>query len=126
MQPKLVSLASSEQARVLTTSVLKAAALLNIAFGDLGRMLGLSAATISRMNKGDYTLVETRKEWDLALLFVRMFRSLDSLVAGREASAQAWLHSHNEALGAVPAEMIKTVVGLVHVTDYLDAVRGRV
>lgn len=126
MQPKLVSPTSSEQARVLTASVLKAAALLNIAFGDLGRMLGLSAATISRMNKGDYTLVETRKEWDLALLFVRMFRSLDSLVAGGESSAQAWLQSYNEALAAVPAEMMKTVVGLVHVTDYLDAVRGRV
>lgn len=126
MQPKRVSPTYSEQARVLTASVLKAAALLNIAFGDLGRMLGLSAATISRMNKGDYTLVETRKEWDLALLFVRMFRSLDSLVAGRESSAQAWLQSYNEALAAVPAEMMKTVVGLVHVTDYLDAVRGRV
>ncbi len=65
-------------------------------------------------------------EWDLAVLFVRLYRSLDSITAGKEQEAQAWLHSANRALNAKPVELMASVAGLVHVLDYLDAVRGRV
>jgi hypothetical protein len=53
-----------------------------------------------------------RKEWDFALLFVRAFRSLDSIV-GDEASARTSLRSENRGLGARAFELIQEVEGLV-------------
>ena len=60
-----------------------------------------------------------------ALLFVRLFRSLDALVGGSAEKARLWLHAQNHHLGAPPARLIATTQGLVHVADYLDAMRGR-
>jgi len=112
--------------RVLTKAVLRAAGILAVSQQQLGRILGVSAPTVSRMGKGAYALDPERKEWELAALFVRMFRSLDSIVGGRDEAARAWLKSRNEALEAVPADLITDVQGLVHVVQYLDAARGRI
>lgn len=116
----------SEQNRVLSTAVLRAADLLQIRQAKLAGILGLSAASVSRMADGKYSLVPGRKEWELGILFVRLFRSLDSIVGGRETDARAWMHSHNTALVGVPADKLQSVQGLVQVTEYLDAVRGRI
>ena len=110
---------------VLTSATLKAAELLKVSRGQLARVIGVSAPTISRMKSGAYRLSEERKEWSLAALFVRASCSLDSIVAGRAEDARAWLHSPNRAFdGRVPAELIADVQGLVHVVDYLDDARG--
>jgi hypothetical protein len=65
------------------------------------------------------------KEGELALLFLRLFRSLDALVGGEETKARAWLHASNAHLEGVPAERIRRVEGLVDVVQYLDSMRGR-
>ena len=115
------------QSKVLTSATLNAAQLLDVSQAMLAKVLGVSPPTISRMRGGSYQLDQKRKEWDLAVLFVRLFRSLDSMTAGREADAKAWLHSANRAFGnKSPVELIGTVAGLVHAVDYLDAVRGRI
>jgi uncharacterized protein (DUF2384 family) len=119
--------AGAKRSRVLTTATLKAAEILEINQSRLAQVVGVSAPTISRMKNGEYLLSEERKEWSLAALFVRMFRSLDSMVAGRGEDARAWLNSSNQAFDQrIPAEMIVDVQGLVHVVDYLDAARGNV
>lgn len=112
--------------KVLTRAALKAATLLGMTHGQLAKVIGVSPATVSRMSKATYLLDQARKEWELALLFVRLFRALDSITAGRAEDAQAWLFSPNRALGGLPAEMLGNVLGLVSVVDYLDSVRGRV
>lgn len=114
------------QRHVITQAAVQAANLLQIKGADLATILGLSAASVSRMRQGDYQLDPARKEWQIAVLFVRLFRSLDSIVAGREKDAIAWLNSENAALHARPVDLLKDVAGLVHVLDYLDAVRGRI
>ncbi|MDB4882325.1 MAG: hypothetical protein JWL95_1091 [Gemmatimonadetes bacterium] len=65
------------------------------------------------------------KEGELALMLLRLYRSLDALVGGDDAKARAWLHAANDHVGGVPAERIRTVEGLVDVVQYLDAMRGR-
>jgi hypothetical protein len=50
-----------------------------------------------------YLLQPDRKEWQLALLFIRLFRSLDSITGGRDDLSRAWLRGHNNALAASPA-----------------------
>ena len=88
-------------------------------------MLGVSLPTVTRLYSGHYLLNPNRKEWDFALLFVRVFRSLDSIV-GDEASARIWLRSETRGLSARPFELIQEVEGLVRVVQYLDATRGLV
>ncbi len=87
-------------------------------------MLGVSETTVSRMKSGDYRLKEGRKEFELAVLFVRLFRSLDAIVGGDEAVARAWLANPNLALGDRPAEKIRSIAGLADVIAYLDARRA--
>ena len=115
--------ADPKPAFVLAKAVTRAADQLGISQQLLGRILGLSPATVSRLCAGSYQLDPRRKEWDLALLFVRAFRSLDSIV-GDLASARAWLQSDNLALNARPIDLLSDTEGLVSVVHYLDASRA--
>jgi len=113
------------EAAVLSRATVRAARLLGLSQRALGGMLGISDATASRLCAGKYVLSRERaKEWELAVLFVRLFRSLDALWGHGEA-ARAWLASENTALAAAPAALIGTVAGLVRVVTYLDNARGR-
>jgi DNA-binding XRE family transcriptional regulator len=113
------------RARVLAKAALRAAALLGLTQADLAPILGVSRATVSRIATGSYALGPDQKTWELAALFVRLFRSLDALVGSNEAQARAWLGSENTALGAVPRSLLSSVEGLVRVVQYLDAARGK-
>ncbi len=117
--------ARPDPAGVLTRAVARAAERLDISRALLAKVLGVSAPTISRLYSGTYTLDERRKEWEFALLFVRVFRSLDSLV-GDEATARQWLQSENRGLQGRPVDLITHTEGLVRVVHYLDASRGLV
>jgi hypothetical protein len=112
---------SAQQATVLTKAVLRAAGKLDVRQAALAAILGVSEATVSRMKKGDYVLQADSKPFELGVLFVRLFRSLDAMVGGDEAVARAWLANPNLALDAKPAEKIRTIAGLSDVIDYLDA-----
>ena len=117
---------AAEPEKVLSNAVLKAAGILNINQAMLAKILGISPPTVSRLFSGEYTLSTARKnEWDLAILFVRVFRSLDSLV-GHGESARQWLEGYNKALNAKPIDLLVKIEGIVHVLNYLDAYRGRV
>lgn len=113
-----------DPAAVLTKAVLSAAGRLGLRHRDLAAVLGASEASISRLQRGRAIDPES-KEGELALLFLRLYRSLDALVGGDDAQAQRWLHAENAHLGGVPAQRLTTVQGLVSVVDYLDAMRGR-
>lgn len=110
---------------VLSKAFLRASEKLGLLQKDQARILGLSGASLSRLARGERSIAADTKEGELALLFVRLFRSLDALTGGDEAKARAWLHAENEHLGGVPADLIGAVQGLVHVVEYLDAMRGR-
>lgn len=115
-----------EPSAVLTKAVTRAARLLGLTQRQVAATLGLSSPTASRLFSGRYSLSPTRsKEWELAVLFVRLFRSLDALW-GHEGTGREWLGTYNTALGATPLELIRSAAGLVRVVDYLDHARGRV
>jgi uncharacterized protein (DUF2384 family) len=117
--------ALAQEAAVLSRAVVRAARLLGLSQRAAATMLGMSDATASRLFSGKYLLSRERaKEWELALLFVRLFRSLDALW-GHEETARKWLASDNLALGSAPAALLSSIEGLVRVVDYLDNARGR-
>jgi transcriptional regulator with XRE-family HTH domain len=115
---------SREAATVTAKAALAAAARLGLTHRDLAAVIGVSEASVSRLQHGRGIDPE-RKEGELALLFVRLYRSLDTLVGGDDTQARAWFHAWNDHLGGVPAERIRRVEGLVDVIGYLDAMRGR-
>ncbi len=114
-----------ESAAVLSKAVARAAERLGITRSQLAQILGLSPPTVTRLYNGDYRLDERRKEWEFALLFLRAFRSLDSIV-GDETTARRWLNSENRDLNARPLELMRQTEGLVRVVHYLDASRSLV
>ena len=123
--PGTSSAAAPDAAAVLTKAVARAAERLGLTRALLAKVLGVSPASVTRLYAGAYRLAPDRKEWELALLFVRLFRSLDSIV-GDERTARAWLGSENRALNARPVDLIGHTEGLVRVVHYLDAARGRI
>lgn len=124
--PKPPSAANPEPGPTLSKAVTRAAGLLGLSQSAMAEVLGVSPATASRLHAGTYVLDPGRKkEWEHALLFVRLFRSLDAIV-GHDDKARQWLSGRNLALNAPPAELMRTSEGLVRVVHYLDSARGRV
>jgi hypothetical protein len=109
---------------VLAKAVLAAAARLDLRQRHLAAVLGSSEASVSRLQHGR-GIDPASKDGELALLFLRLYRSLDALLGGDDAKSREWLHAPNDHLGGVPAERVRTVEGLVDVVQYLDAMRGR-
>ena|SRR5438132_266514 len=109
---------------VVTKALLRAASRLGLSNKHLGKIVGLSEATVSRMGSGAYTLSRGDKSFELAILFIRLFRAVDAVTGGDEAVAAAWLRNENLALGAAPLALIQSVSGLVHVLGYVDARRA--
>ena len=109
---------------VVTRAVTRAAGRLEISNRIVAGMLGLSEATVSRMGAGAYQLDAGSKPFELAVLFLRLFRSLDGITGGDAGVARAWLRNDNTALGARPIALIESVSGLVNVVAYLDTRRA--
>ena len=109
---------------VLAKAVLSAATRLELRQRQLAAVLGASEASVSRLQTGR-RIDPASKEGELALLFLRVYRSLDALVGGDDTRARAWLTAYNDHLGGVPADRLTSVEGLVDVVQYLDAMRGR-
>lgn len=114
---------SPDPAIVLSKAVIRAADHLQINQTLLARILGLSTPSVSRLHKGAYQLNRNAKEWELAALFIRAFRSLDS-ITGSDVTARKWLASENHGLNGRPIDLITKTEGLVRVVQYLDASRG--
>jgi hypothetical protein len=76
------------------------------------------------MRAGEYLLQPRHKPFELAVLFVRLYRSLDAIVGGDDAVAGSWLKNRNAVLDAEPLALIQTVPGLMNVIQYLDARRA--
>lgn len=109
---------------VLAKAVLNAAGRLDLRQRHLAAILGASEASVSRLARGR-GIDPSSKEGELALLFLRLYRSLDTLVGGDDGRARAWLAAPNDHLGGVPAERLTNVQGLMDVVQYLDGMRGR-
>lgn len=108
---------------VLTKATVRAAERLGISQKTLGNIVGLSEPVVSRMKNGEYTIARG-KSFELAALFVRLYRSLDAIVGGDDVAARKWMKSGNLALNGAPIDLIQKVYGLTHVVQYLDSRRA--
>jgi len=118
--------AKADPGPALTKAVLRAADIMGLNQATLAKVLGISPASISRMRGGDYLLNPAGKEWELAMLLVRLFRGLDAIMAGDEAALRSWLDSYNTALNDKPRALLTQAAGLTRTVDYVDGYRARV
>ena len=114
-----------EDERVLTIAVSRAADLWDLTNATLGRIIGVSGPTASRLRSGQKRLLRGTKPFELGQYFVRLFRSLDALTGSDDKSAMSWLRTENKDLGGRPIDLIETVKGLAEVSSYVDDFRAR-
>lgn len=118
---------ATDRSRVLSQAVVEAARRMKINSTDLGSILGFSQPTSSRLMNAQYAIKEGAKEWELSAHFVRLYRSLSSLVGGNDDLAADWLSSQNKAFNQqTPISYIKRVDGLIYACEYLDTHRATV
>jgi transcriptional regulator with XRE-family HTH domain len=111
---------------VVLNAARRAADLLGLSQAQLARVIGVDPSTLSRRLSDGRGLDEGTKPYETALLWIRLFRSLDAIVGGQDANARAWLASPNRAFaGQRPRELIDSTEGLVRVVQYLDAHRAK-
>lgn len=114
----------ADAGEVLAKATARASELLGLSGAALSRVLGVSEATVSRVLKGEKPINPASKEGELALLLVRVYRSVDALVGTDDAKRQAWMSSHNKALGGQPRKLVERAEGLVATLNYLDGMRA--
>ena len=113
-----------DPAAVLAKATARASELLGLTGVALARTIGLSEPTVSRILRGEKTIAPTSKEGELALLLVRVYRSLDALVGTDDARRRAWMDTYNQARGGRPLQLVQRADGLVATLNYLDGMRA--
>lgn len=116
--------ADRQDGAIVATAVVRASTSLEIPEDVVAHVIGVGIRDISLMRTGELQLDPNSKPFQLAVLFVRLFRSLDALVGGDKSVAGAWLRNDNLALGGRPIDLIQSVSGLTNVISYLDARRA--
>ncbi len=116
-----VTASHADAKQTLTKAFLAAGKALGLTQDELGDIVGRDRTTISR--KG---IDPQSKVGELALHVIRLYRGLFALVGGRQEDLRHWMHTENRHLGAIPAQRVKSVAGLIQVVEYLDAIRGKV
>ncbi len=116
----------SDAAAIAAKALLRAADLLGIPARELSTVVGLSEASLSRLKRGGEAARLSGKPYELALLFIRLYRSLDAITGGDDEASRRWMRADNLALGGAPLARIKSIDGLANVLAYLDARRAPV
>jgi len=108
---------------VVAKAMLSAAERLGVDNDVLEKVIGVSDSTLRRIRKSG-KMPADRKKMELALLFIRLFRSLDAIAGGDAKTVRSWMQAENSALRARPVDLIQMVAGLVDVLGYLDSRRA--
>jgi len=116
--------ATTQQETILTKAALRAADLLGVNNREFAAIIGVSPSFVTKLRAGASVLPFNTKSSELAIQFVRAFRSLDAVMGGDATTAKAWIRNHNTALDAVPVAYMKSVVGLIDLVNYLDQRRA--
>ncbi|NJD08838.1 MAG: DUF2384 domain-containing protein [Methylococcaceae bacterium] len=109
-----------DPAQVLATAFLKAGKELGLSQAALEQTIDRNRSSISR-----YGIDPETKSGELALLLIRVYRSLFALVGGEGDHMKHWMKTANRHIGGIPAQQVLTIQGLVSVVEYLDAMRGK-
>ena len=108
---------------VLAKALLNTREQLGLTQQELADIIGVHRTAISRWADGGLRVHS--KTGELALLLVRVYRSLFALFGGNLPDMRHFLRTDNRHLDAPPLSLMMQVQGLVRVVEYLDAIRGK-
>ncbi len=108
---------------VLAKALLNTREQLGLTQQELADIVGVHRTAISRWAEGGLRVHS--KTGELALLLIRVYRSLFALFGGNLTDMQHFLRTDNRHLDAPPLSLMLQVQGLVRVVEYLDAIRGK-
>lgn len=114
-----------QEEAVLSKATLRAAEHLDVSGQLLSQVIGVSPSSVSRMKAGQFVLSRKEKAFELAALFVRLFRGLDAISGGDDETSRGWMVNENSALRGRPIDLVKSVAGLNRVVMYVDARRAK-
>ncbi|WP_166264145.1 MbcA/ParS/Xre antitoxin family protein [Marinobacter caseinilyticus] len=108
-----------DRKQVLAKAVLNAGKSLGLTQTDIADIIGRDRSVLKRSG-----LDPNSKPGELALLLVRVYRSVYALVGGDHDAIRHWFQTRNKYFEETPRDLVTTAEGLVRVTQYLDAMRG--
>ena len=111
---------TTNDATVLARGTLTAARILGLSQSAVSEIIGRDRSTIARNG-----IDPASKAGQLAVLLLRIYRSLAALMGGDEANMRHFMQTPNRGTGGIPGEQVLRPEGLVAVCEYLDAIRGR-
>ncbi len=116
------TLEKTQNAAVLSEALANTMAHLDLSQDFVGKVLGINRDSVRRgLAKG---IDPESKTGELALLLIRVFRSLYAYVGDID-NVKHWLNTENSHLqGQKPLQLMTRLQGLVQVVVYTDAVRG--
>ncbi|WP_045858085.1 antitoxin Xre/MbcA/ParS toxin-binding domain-containing protein [Teredinibacter purpureus] len=128
-----------EPSRLLNDSAIVANGLteackhLGITQDQIATAIGVSRTTITRIKKrahdnlDDAAFASNGKPFELALLVIRVYRSLYAILGGNQAAMKHWMNTDNQHLANErPVDLIQSTLGIGRVIGYLDAMRGKI
>lgn len=113
------AVAQPDARQVLSKAVVNAGKALGLTQAEVGQVIGRNR---TRLRDG---IEATSKEGELALLLIRLHRSLYSLTGGDNAAMKHFMVTHNQLSLGIPKQQIGSVTGLVRLVTILDALRGK-
>jgi hypothetical protein len=109
---------------VVSKSFINACQALGLKFNESAKLLGINASTLTRSRvKG---IDPKSKTGEIALQFIRAYRSLYAIAGGDKDFMLHWFNGENKALHDSPRNLVGSIMGLIMVNQYLDAMRGKV
>lgn len=114
---------ASKEMSALGRAVLNIGDELDISQVRLAEVLGISQPSVSRLKNPVDPFVLSGKPAEMALLLLRIYRSLDSILDDSNYEKR-WFKSFNKGLQGTPADLITSAEGMVRVLSYLDANRA--
>lgn len=115
---------TTQETLVVHKALMRASENLEINRAKLALVLGLSAPSVTRLFQGQFQFGIASKEYEHALLFLRMYSALMALAQERQL-AIAWLRAENLGVGQKPIELMLSTEGLVRVVGYLESTNAQ-
>ena len=112
---------SADPEQTLSKAYLAAGKKLGLTQSELGDVIGRNRSALYRGG-----ISPQSKQGELALLLIRIYRSLFVLVGDDRENLKHWMKTENNHTGGIPLEQVKTIPGIMLVLEYLDAMRGKV
>ncbi|HLT12836.1 MAG TPA: MbcA/ParS/Xre antitoxin family protein [Marinobacter sp.] len=118
--PATIAPETSDKA-LLAKALLNAAKALGLPQAEIATVVGRNRSGLTRDG-----IDPASKSGELALLVIRLYRSVYALTGGDGDAMTHWLNTPNHYFQATPRNLIQSTEGLVRVVHYLDAMRGRI